>query len=60
MTLHILIAGHSDSAADFQLRMRKLKNIQNLPSKCRHWAHHIRTGKGEILTHPNWVTELIA
>ena len=59
MTLHILIAGHSPSAADFQPRMYTLKNVTDLPSKCRYWVHHIRTDNREPLTHPTWVTELI-
>ena len=58
MLLHILLAGTSKTARECITKLNKLKTVENLPRRCRHWTHSILTDIRNDRVHPRWIMDL--
>ena len=58
--LHVFIAMHSNNAKEYERKIQRLMDVENLPRQNRKWVVSLlNTRQNQNLQLPGWLTEII-
>lgn len=58
--LHMFIAKHSNNAKEYERKIQRLMDVENLPRQNRKWVVSLlNTRENQNLQLPGWLTEII-